>query len=476
MEQQLIQDIVEEVQHKLTGRFFGKIFQLSSLSLAIDFGLRHEFLFISVDPSKPRFYLFQRSVKELEKQSDSLSHFGQILRARLGGSTVGAITKDLSDRVVRLKFLVQDELGNASDRSLIVQLTGKASNLLLLDHDGRVTDAFRTPRGAGQTIGEGFLPPPTKQNEPTVKEIPRSSSSPSEDADAYFRELDRVNSFLNRANSIHADLKREIRRRQKLKHNLQQDLTDHGDPEKHKRLGDLLLANVATAKRHGSEVELTDYYSDGAPLITIDIDESSSLQDEAARQFRLYTKARRAQEEIAERLVEIERELELLKHKSEKIEQIIAARDENALEHFDRSRPVETKKQTRAEQQKKIPGVRQYLSSDGFEIWVGRAARDNDNLTFRLARPNDLWLHAGDYPGSHVIVRNPSRKDIPHRTIIEAAQLAGHFSQANTDTKVVVHYAERKFLSKPKGAAPGLVRMSRFRSITVEPKESVARI
>jgi predicted ribosome quality control (RQC) complex YloA/Tae2 family protein len=107
---------------------------------------------------------------------------------------------------------------------------------------------------------------------------------------------------------------------------------------------------------------------------------------------------------------------------------------------------------------------------------VGRAARDNDNLTFRIARPNDLWLHAGDYPGSHVVVRNPTRKEIPHRTIIEAAQLAGRFSQASDDAKVVVHYVERKFLSKPKRAEPGIVRMSRFRSITVEPKESVSRV
>ena len=117
-----------------------------------------------------------------------------------------------------------------------------------------------------------------------------------------------------------------------------------------------------------------------------------------------------------------------------------------------------------------------YLSTDGLEILVGRAARDNDNLTFKVARPNDLWLHAADYPGSHVIVRNTTRKDIPHRTLIEAAQLAAYFSQANQDPKVDVHYTQRKFISKPKGVAPGLVRMSRFKNITVAPKEGVERV
>ena len=108
---------------------------------------------------------------------------------------------------------------------------------------------------------------------------------------------------------------------------------------------------------------------------------------------------------------------------------------------------------------------------------VGRGARDNDHLTFRVARPHDLWLHSADYPGSHVVIRNPVRgRDIPHRTIIEAAQLAAHFSHARANAKVDVHYTQRKFLSKPKGAAPGLVRMSSFRNIAVEPRESGERI
>ena len=73
-------------------------------------------------------------------------------------------------------------------------------------------------------------------------------------------------------------------------------------------------------------------------------------------------------------------------------------------------------------------------------------------------------------------MRNESKAEIPHRTIIEAAQLAAKFSQASKDSKVTVHYTPRKFISKPKGAAPGLVRMSSFRSITVEPGENMESI
>ncbi|MEO6393206.1 MAG: NFACT RNA binding domain-containing protein, partial [Pyrinomonadaceae bacterium] len=124
----------------------------------------------------------------------------------------------------------------------------------------------------------------------------------------------------------------------------------------------------------------------------------------------------------------------------------------------------------------KIPGVRRYLSSDGYEILVGRGAKDNDHLTFKIAKPNDLWLHAADYPGSHVVVRNRSRAELPQRTVFEAAQLAANFSQAKKDSKVDIHYAQRKFISKPKRSAPGLVRLTQFRTLTVEPKESGTRL
>jgi predicted ribosome quality control (RQC) complex YloA/Tae2 family protein len=121
--------------------------------------------------------------------------------------------------------------------------------------------------------------------------------------------------------------------------------------------------------------------------------------------------------------------------------------------------------------------VRRYRSSDGLDILVGRGARDNDHLTFRVARSFDTWLHAADYPGSHVVVRHARRDEPPpHRTLVEAAQLAAHFSQAKKDSKVAVNYTQRKFLSKPKGAAPGLVYLSSFRTLLVEPREDVERI
>ena len=116
------------------------------------------------------------------------------------------------------------------------------------------------------------------------------------------------------------------------------------------------------------------------------------------------------------------------------------------------------------------PIGRRFLSSEGFEILVGRKDRDNDLLTFRVAQSLDIFLHAADYPGSHVIIRNPNRKPVPQQTIQEAAELAAFFSQAKTQGKAAVHYTEKKSVTKPPRAKPGLVRLSSFKTIMVQPR------
>lgn len=480
MNDQTIKAIVEEIAPLLTGRAMGKIFQLSRVSLAIDFRSNDgRYLFLSVEPARPGLYLIERRVRDLEKQSLPSSPFVQVLRKHLGGATLVSLAKTDADRIVRFSFNAHDEAGNRYTRVLVAQLTGKAANLLLLDERGFIIDTLRPPRGEGQEIGERYQPPiPHINNHPTTPPFERGQfSTLSEAADIYYRQLETRRAFERRAATARARLRKEIVQREKLQRHLADDLVAHGEAEEHKRIGDLLITNIGTAQRDGKIVKLTDYYADGTPLVELEVDENSTLQEEAQRRFSDYAKARRASQEIALRLDSIEKELEKLRESGLELERIIESGDEAALESLTGEAKTETgRKGAKKKAAAVVAGARRYRSSDGYEILVGRAARDNDNLTFRVARPHDLWLHAADYPGSHVIVRNPVRADIPHRTIIEAAQLAAAFSQAKRDARVDVHYTQRKFLSKPKGAAPGLVRMSSFRSITVEPRESVERI
>ena len=469
MNQTVLQRVVQELQGALTGRYCGKVLQLGPVSFAIDFGLRGEFLFISVDPASPRLYLIHRRTKDLEKQSVALNAFGQMMRTKLSGAHVVGVSKDPLDRIVRITFRTEEMIY----RRLVVQLTGRTADLFLLDELNRIVAVLREQ--AQTRIQQFYLPPPRPLKEP-ADVISLEAGPPSAQLDKYFAATDAAKAFDTKAKAIRARVTKSIRQQKTLREHLHGDLERPGDPETHKRTGDLLLANIATAERDGNKVRIVDYYADGAPLIEIEVDENRSLQDEAAARFRQYTKAKHASEEIAERLKQIDRETGNLERRLQQLDAIIQTRDEAALETFEKPAPAPKASPKKSSKPEKISGVRRYLSTDGYEILVGREARYNDNLTFRVAQPNDLWMHAGDYPGSHVVVRNPTRKEIPQRTIIEAAQLAGKFSQASEDAKVVIHYTERKFLSKPKGAAPGLVRLSRFRSITVEPKEAVPRL
>ena len=484
MDEQAIKEIVAEIAPLMVGRAPGKIFQLSPLSLVIDFRLRdHGDLFISVEPAHPRMYLVKRRVRDLEKQSMPLAQFAQGLRKELANTTLRSIEKDPNDRIVWFHFSGADELGQNQKRTMIAQLTGRAANLFLADREGVITNQARAGKGPGQKIGEVYQKPPaaggrrSTADEGELIKMIRSGlhSSACAAADAYFSSLVVQQDFDNRAGAARADLRKKITHQRKLLKQLEMDLASHANAELHKRLGDLLLANLSTAKRKGKRVVLVDYFAVEAGPVEIEIDERSTLPEEAARRFALYSRSKRAVKQITSRIAAIRPELDVLSSQSAALEKIISEQDEAALDKFTAKKSVPAPRARGSKAEKRIPGTRSYLSSDGFEILVGRTARDNDYLTFKVAKPNDLWLHTGDYSGSHVVVRNATRKDVPHRTIIEAAQLAAQFSQARKDPKVDVHYTQRKFVSKPKGAAPGLVRLTRFKNITVAPKEGVPR-
>lgn len=483
MEDQVINAIVTELEPLMIGRAPGKIFQLSPWSFVIDFRLRdHGDLFISVEPAQPRIYLIKRRVRDLERQSVPLTQFAQSLRKELAHTTLRSIEKDPTDRIVWFNFSGTDELGQHQHQTMVAQLTGRAANLLLIDSRGVITNQVRQGKGPGQTVGEAYQTPSvgkvSRSIESELINAIRSGqhASASAAADSYFSSLLIKQAFDNRAAAARAELRKKISHHQKLLKQLELDLAGHANAETHKRVGDLLLSNLSTARREGTRLFLVDHFDADAGPIEIELDEHSTLPQEAERRFALYSRSKRAVKQITSRLEAIRTELDTVKAQSSALERIIAERDEAALLKFAEDKTVPSARARGSKAEKKIPGTRSYLSSDGFEILVGRTARDNDYLTFKVAKPNDLWLHTGDYSGSHVVVRNATRKDVPHRTLVEAAQLAAQFSQARKDPKVDVHYTQRKFVSKPKGAVPGLVRMMRFKNITVEPKEGVERI
>jgi predicted ribosome quality control (RQC) complex YloA/Tae2 family protein len=522
MNDRLLTAIAEELATELRGSALGKVWQLAPAAIALDFrASQGRTLFVSVDPAASRLHLTSRKVRELEKRAIQSSNFALSLRKHLAGASLLAITKDAGERIVRFLFESADATGEPHLYTLIAQLTGRSSNMLLVGADGLIVDALRTPRGAGQQLGEQYQPPPrstaahatneradtgeadaARNDDDEIALLSRDSrSSLSAIVEEFYERAEARREFDARVSQLRARLRQEIERRRKLERNLASDLLAHGDADEHKRAGDLLLANLSTAERDGSRVRLTDYFADDAPTIELEVDEHATLQAEAARRFARYTRAKRAAQEIERRRETLRAELSTLEARRAELERIAGARDADALNKFESSQTKmkgDAARGSRQAAQSKVGArsnrsggaksgkhgasessarVRRYRSSDGYEILVGRAARDNDELTFKLARSHDLWLHAADYPGSHVVVRVSARdEEVPHRTLVEAAQLAAHFSQAKRDAKVAVHHTRRKFVSKIKGGAPGLVRLASFRTISVEPREACERI
>lgn len=110
------------------------------------------------------------------------------------------------------------------------------------------------------------------------------------------------------------------------------------------------------------------------------------------------------------------------------------------------------------------------VNIEGFEVLIGRGAEDNDELTFRVAEPNDLWLHvAGGTPGSHVVIRSPAVGEVPKEVVEKAAAAAAWYSKSRAAARVEVHVCKAREVSKPRGAPAGLVELGRWKSVKVRP-------
>lgn len=277
------------------------------------------------------------------------------------------------------------------------------------------------------------------------------------------------------ASELRKRVGRDIARARRLLQNLNGDLEKHGSPDHWKRLGDILLANAHNAVRIGESFRVIDYFDEALPEVLIEADPRSSASEAAEEYFRLYQKARNGREMIFVRIGDTESKIVELEGKLAEIDSAEAALDEERLGAIlpVKKAPTETRKAKKRDAE--IKGVRRFVSTDGFEILVGKGASDNDYLTTRLAAARDTWLHAADYSGSHVVIRNPNRKEISQRTLREAAALAAFYSSARELPRAAVNYTERKFVSKVKGGAPGLVRLASFKTIDVKPEVVVEK-
>jgi len=224
-----------------------------------------------------------------------------------------------------------------------------------------------------------------------------------------------------------------------------------------RRQGDLLLARAATVPAGAEQVTLPGF--DGAQeTLTLD-----PRLDAAGNASARYDQARRREaraQRAARQLTALEAGARAAQAELEAAAALPAEAVRARLQAVDRGA-------AEADKRAAVPGIR-FQGPHGFEVVVGRNARDNDKVTFGVARSRDLWFHAQGYRGSHVVVRSGG-KEVPFETVLFAARLAAGHSEAGREDRVAVDYTERKNVWRPKGGAPGAVNFAHHRTVVVAP-------
>ncbi len=246
------------------------------------------------------------------------------------------------------------------------------------------------------------------------------------------------------------------------------------DREKYKVYADILSANFYRIPKGAKSVELENFYSEDMDKISIPLNEKLSAPLNADRYYKRYSKLKNA-ENLLKRYIPItKQEVDYLDNvltyidNSDTLEQIEELREELISEGYIRAR-----KSRRRKKKVVYSEPHHYISSDGYDIFVGKNNKQNDRLTLRTANRDDIWLHVQNMPGSHVIIRSKSNTELPEDSLKEAAMLAAYYSKGRGAKNIAVDYTERKNVNKARGAKPGMVFYNDFQTIFVNPYEDI---
>lgn len=294
--------------------------------------------------------------------------------------------------------------------------------------------------------------------------------------DAYYRQKIGESKLETARTELMTAMQRSIASRKQGLVALRQAIEDGAKAERYKNLGDLVLANLGTIQKGEPKAKIIDYYDPDMPEIEIDLDPLLSPKENAERLFRRYQKIRDGAEAAKDRIGEIETELRILESAREDAVKITGVDALKNLRNSLVSRGVLRKETIVGPGKKAEPEfggarIRKVESPDGWEILYGESAEANDYLTTKVARPSDMWLHARSITGAHVIIRTNNRPEaIPKTTLIEAAKIAARNSDAKHSSLVPIDYTLRKYVRKPRGAAPGFVRYQNEKTMDITPQ------
>ena len=291
--------------------------------------------------------------------------------------------------------------------------------------------------------------------------------------DQYYIVRDRRDAMRQKSQAVRKTVSNLCQRLKRKMAIQEKELTATLDRERLRQLGDIVTANIHSIRRGQKLLQAEDFYDEDMKRIDIPLNETLSPQENAAKFYKDYNRMKNAQKELTRQLEIGAGELEYLQSVLEELDR---AQTEQELEEIKLElhaggyiRKDNSKKRMK---QSKLTPMR-FESTDGFPIYVGRNNRQNDELTFKMARKDDLWLHVQKRHGSHVIIACAGQS-VPDDTITEAAALAAYYAETAESRNVSVDVTPVKQVKKPPAAKPGMVIYHTYRTVVVKnPKPDV---
>ncbi len=459
-----------EIQHvlqdlaPLQGSLLRDVYQPTRTELILSLRTHsgNRLLLLSVHPTFSRLHLLDRRPSNPAKPHP----FQMLCRKALRGR-MDSLEQVNRDRVVRCTFH-----GEAT-HTVVAELTGRHGNIFLLDANDRILGTLRPLRADRRNLAAGspYVPLPTPRAPVNVTErfSTRSETLSYQEAVAGHYETAIAQQALEALRTrIQAAVRKELKRLTRRASDLESDLAKAEQAEQYRRYGDVLQIHLPRIPRGRSFVVLPDPFEENQPL-EVPLDPELDPLANMRRHYRRYKKYNASIPFVLQRLEEVEarsRELISLMPRLE------AARDEHELQQLvTRHRVVRTHVEGRGRGAKssrpprRLPHHR-YVTPAGREIWVGKSGRDNERLTFQVARGNDFWVHVLGRPGAHVVI--PCRPALPDlETLLDAGMLALRHSGRGAGEKAEVCYTRVKHVRKIPGGAPGQVTFSQEKSLMV---------
>lgn len=301
----------------------------------------------------------------------------------------------------------------------------------------------------------------------------REMDSFSELLDSFYSQRDRAESQRRKARELKKTV-RTIRDRTERKLNLQrEELLRTEDRDELRKRAELVTANIYRIKKGDRLLRCQDYYEPEGPETEIALDPLKTPQQNAAAMYKEYNKLKAAREHLTGFIAEGERQLDYLESVLELLDGAEGEKDVSDLRRELETTGYLRKKKSQKPDRSKAQPPRRFVSDEGFEILAGRSNLQNDELTTKLGRRTDIWLHVQSFHGSHVIIRCDGLEP-GMETIRQAASIAVYYSQMRGGGKAAVDYTRLRFVRKPAGSLPGRVIYTDYATLSAEGDRELA--